>query len=116
LLSAEEFSLGGNRVGRAFDFNARTGDRGAGAGLELGYRLGTAKADRPGVEIFGFADGGVVAEIKSSVTPAQTRALSSLGLGSRFSIAGMSIALETGVPLTGGHRSPRLFASVLRSF
>ena len=114
LLSAEEFSLGGNRVGRAFDFNERTGDRGAGVGAELSYRVGKAN-DRTGLELFGYVDGGVARDLKSSVSARATHRLASTGVGARFSLAGMTIAVETGVPLAGEHR-PRLFASIFRSF
>jgi hemolysin activation/secretion protein len=116
LLSAEEFALGGNRVGRAYRFNARTGDRGAGAGLELGYRLGKVDANRASTELFGFVDGGVAVDLKSAVAPRQSRSLGSAGVGTRFSIAGITASIEAGVPLNGSHHSPRLFASVFRSF
>lgn len=115
LLSAEEFSLGGNRVGRAFDFNERTGDRGAGAGVEVGYRLGK-NANGAGVELLGFLDGGITRDLKSSVAAARTRSLSSAGVGARFSIAGMTFGLEAGVPLSGDRHKPRLFGSVFRAF
>jgi hemolysin activation/secretion protein len=116
LLSAEEFALGGNRVGRAYRFNARTGDRGAGGGLELGYRLGKTDASRASTELFGFADGGVAVDLKSAIAPRQSRSLGSAGVGTRFSIAGITASVEAGVPLNGAHHSPRLFASVFRSF
>jgi hemolysin activation/secretion protein len=116
LLSAEEFSLGGNRVGRVFDFNARTGDRGAGAGLELGYRLGKDAKDGGGVELLGFVDGGITHDLGSSVSAARSRSLSSAGIGARFSLAGMTFGVEAGVPLSGEHHKPRLFGSVFRSF
>jgi hemolysin activation/secretion protein len=115
LLSAEEFSLGGNRVGRAFDFNERTGDRGAGAGVEVGYRLGK-NAKGAGVELLGFLDGGITRDLQSSVAAARTRSLSSAGVGARFSIAGMTFGLEAGVPLSGDRHKPRLFGSVFRAF
>jgi len=114
LLSAEEFSLGGNRVGRAFDFNERTGDRGAGAGAEVSYRIGKAN-DRTGFEVFGFADGGVARDLKSSLSAGATHRLASMGAGARFSLAGTTVALEAGAPLSGGRRT-RLFASIFRSF
>jgi hemolysin activation/secretion protein len=116
LLSAEEFSLGGNRLGRAYRFNARTGDRGAGAGLELGYRLGQGKGGQSTTELFGFVDGGVAVDLKSAIASRQSRSLGSAGIGSRFSIAGTAFAVEAGVPLSGHPRGPRLFASVFRSF
>jgi hypothetical protein len=34
----------------------------------------------------------------------------------RFSIAGMTVAVEAGMPLKGDHHSPRLFASIFRQF
>jgi len=111
LLSAEEFSLGGNRLGRAYRFNARTGDRGAGAGIELGYRIG-----KKSTELFSFADGGVAVDLKSAIAPRQSHSLGSAGAGARFSIAGVTASVEAGVPLNGGHHSPHLFASIFRAF
>lgn len=112
LLSAEEFSLGGNRLGRAYRFNALTGDRGMGAGLELGYALGKNK----GAELFGFVDGGKTFDLKSAIGPRQSYSLGSAGVGARFSVAGITAAVEAGAPLKGDHHSPRLFASVFRAF
>jgi hemolysin activation/secretion protein len=116
LLSAEEFSLGGNRLGRAFAFNALTGDRGAGGGVEIGYRLGTSQKNPTGVELFGFVDGGFISEVKSIAT-SRSGALASIGSGARFTLARTSISVEAGVPIAGGsHHSPRLFVSLFRSF
>jgi hemolysin activation/secretion protein len=115
LLSVEEFSLGGNRVGRAFAFNALTGDRGAGAGLELGYRLGNPQ--KAGVELFGFVDGGFVSEVKSTIASSNTRSLASIGPGARFTLVSTSVSVEAGLPISARrHRSPRLFVSLYRSF
>jgi hemolysin activation/secretion protein len=114
LLSAEEFSLGGSRVGRAFTFNAETGDRGAGGGVELSYRLG--KGNKTLAELFGFADGGVATDIKSPLSPRRNHSLASAGVGTRFSLGGATLSLEAGVPVSGNRHKPRLFASVFRSF
>ena len=117
LLSAEEFSLGGNRVGRAFAFNALTGDRGAGGGIELGYRLGNHQKSPAGVELFGFVDGGFTSEVKSSIASSRARSLASAGSGARFTLARTSVSIEAGVPIAGGaHHSPRLFVSLFRAF
>jgi hemolysin activation/secretion protein len=116
LLSAEEFSLGGNRLGRAYRFNERTGDRGAGAGVELGYRLGKAQANHASTELFGFVDAGVAFDLKSTSASRQSYSVGSAGAGMRFSIAGMTVAVEAGMPLKGDHHSPRLFASIFRQF
>ena len=116
LLSAEEFSLGGNRIGRAYRFNAETGDRGGGGGLEISYRLGKARSDRASTELFAFTDAGVAVDMKSALAPQRTHSIGSAGIGTRFAIGGSTVAVETGVPLSGDHHSPRLFASIFRSF
>jgi hemolysin activation/secretion protein len=117
LLSAEEFSLGGNRVGRAFAFNALTGDRGAGGGIELSCRIGNSKKDSAGVEVLGFADGGITSEVKSAIASRQAKSLASVGVGARFSLARISVSVEAGVPIAGStHHAPRLFMSLFRAF
>lgn len=117
LLSAEQFSLGGSKVGRAFKFNEVTGDRGVGAGIELSYRLGSPPKNRRGLELFGFLDGGLAADVKSQTSPARTRSLASTGVGTRFNLAGASFSIEAALPLSRSSRhSPRLFVSALRSF
>lgn len=119
LLSAEEFSLGGNRIGRAFAFNALTGDRGYGAGAEISYRLSDPKKSRAGIELFGFADGGSAYQAHSGVvTSSGHRSLASVGIGSRFSIGGTAFSVEAGVPVArkGLDRSVRLFFSTYRTF
>jgi hemolysin activation/secretion protein len=114
LLSGEEFSLGGNRIGRAFDFNALTGDRGAGAGAELSYRLGATKARR--AELFGFADEGFVSNLRSSAPAGQTHSIASVGIGSRITLAGNTMSLEAALPISGQRHKPHLFVSIIRSF
>jgi hemolysin activation/secretion protein len=119
LLSAEEFSLGGNRIGRAFAFNALTGDRGLGGGAELGYRLSAGKKNRPGIEMFGFLDGGSAIEAKSdSITANRKRSLASTGTGLRFNLAGTAFSIEAGIPIAAKRldRSPHLFFSTYRAF
>lgn len=112
LLSVEEFSLGGDRIGRAYDFNSRIGDRGVGGGLELGYRTGKG-ASAP--EVFGYLDGGVAVDLKSPVAPSQTHSLASAGLGGRFRVGSFALTVEAGVPRHNAAR-PRLFASVFHAF
>jgi hemolysin activation/secretion protein len=112
LLSVEEFSLGGDRIGRAYDFNSRIGDQGVGGGLELGYRTGKGAS---AMEVFGYVDAGVAVDLKSPVAPRQTHSLGSVGLGGRFSLGSLALAVEAGVPLHNAGR-PRLFASVFHAF
>lgn len=114
LLSVEEFALGGNRLGRAFDFNAVTGDRGIGGGLELAYRLDGRKRGPQRIEIFGFADGGAAFEAGNS----RSGSLMSAGVGSRFTLAGIAFAAEAGVPIafSGKGKSVRAFLSAFTAF
>jgi hemolysin activation/secretion protein len=119
LLSPEEFSLGGNRVGRAFPFNALTGDRGYGAGTEISYRLSDPEKSAAGVEVFAFADGGSAYQAHSSiVTSSERRSLASVGVGSRFTIAGTAFSVEAAAPVArkGLDRSVRLFFSTYHAF
>lgn len=118
LLSAEEFALGGNRLGRAFDFNEVTGDRGAAAGLELAYRLDGLKNIIDRLELFGFVDAGVAGQNGSNSGLPKSRSLASAGVGSRFSMAGISFSAEIGVPLhlQGEKKSARGFVSAFKSF
>jgi hemolysin activation/secretion protein len=118
LLSAEEFSLGGNRIGRAFGFNALTADRGVGGGVEVSYRIAEPKGTFGGAELFGFADGGAVHEAKSALALDRNRSLASVGVGTRFTLARTAFSVEAGVPVAarGLDKSVRLFFSTYRSF
>ena len=118
LLSAEEFALGGTRIGRAFSFNALTGDRGVGGGAEVSYKLGDSKQAISSVELFGFVDGGMVFEAKSAAVTDRRRSLASTGLGARFRLLGTAISAEAGIPLAadGQHKSVNLFFSTTKSF
>ena len=118
VLSVEEFALGGNRLGRAFDFNAITGDRGLGGGVELAYRLGDLKRGPQGIQVFGFADGGAAFQAGSPAGVRRKNSLMSAGLGSRFTLAGVAISFEAGVPIEyqGKNKSVRAFLSAYRAF
>ena len=117
LQSVEEFALGGSRFGRAFDFNELTGDSGFAAGIEGAYRLGDVKHGPQRIELFGYVDGGKVFQA-GSPPGSQSRALMSTGLGSRFSIGGISFSVEAGVPIKfqGSDKPVRVFFSAYRSF
>ena len=117
LLLIEEFALGGNRLGRAYDFNAVTGDRGFGGGVELSYRLPDFRHGPKQVEIFAFTDGGVVGQEGSS-DQAGKNGLASIGAGSRLVIGRIAVASELAVPLVrdGRDGSIRGFVTVFRTF
>ena len=117
LLLVEEIALGGNRIGRAYDFNAVTGDRGLAGAIELSYRLPDHKKGPKQVELFGFIDGGVVGQEGNDDQPGR-RGLASVGAGSRFVLGGVALAAEAAVPLIriSGDRSLRLFVTAFKSF
>lgn len=117
LLSVEEFALGGSRFGRAFDFNELTGDRGIAAGIEGAYRLGNLKHGPQRIELFGYVDGGKVFQA-GSPPGRQSRSLMSIGVGNRFTVAGISFSVEAGVPVKfqGKNKPMRGFFSAYRAF
>jgi hemolysin activation/secretion protein len=118
LLSAEEFSLGGHRIGRAFKFNALTGDRGIGGGLELSYRLAEPKRGLGAIDLFGYVDGGAAFEAKSTPVVNGSRCLASVGAGTRFTVARTEFSAQVGIPFAAStdKSSVRLFLSTYKSF
>jgi hemolysin activation/secretion protein len=73
LLSGEELTFGGNRIGRGFDASEITGDTGAGIGIELAWKLPRD------LELFGFYDAALVADKTGG-----KESLVSAGAGLRF--------------------------------
>lgn len=117
LFASEEFAIGGNRIGRAFDFNEATGDSGISAMLELGYRLKRPAAVITNPEIFAYLDGGVTSRRRSSVGLRGSDGIASVGAGGRFSVVGTHLAAEVGLPIaSSGNKDVRLFMSASRSF
>lgn len=118
LLSVEEFALGGNRIGRAFDFNEVTGDRGIAGGLELAYRPAGLDKGVSRLELLGFVDGGSAWQAGADSGLPKRRSLASVGVGSRFSLAGIAFSAEAGVPLhlQGEKKSVRGFVSAFKAF
>ena len=118
LLSVEEFALGGNRIGRAFDFNEVTGDRGVAAGVEMAYRPGWSEKIVNQLELLGFIDGGTASQAGSDNGLPKHQSLTSVGVGGQFSIAGIVFSTELGVPLHchGEKKSLRGFVSAFKVF
>ena len=118
LLAPEEFALGGSRIGRAYDFNSVTGDRGIGGMLELGYRVGDVGKSLKALDIFAYADAGVAARKRSSPGLRKSQGLAGMGAGTRFSVAGMFVSGEIGLPLkkVNGNGGVRAFFSLARPF
>ncbi len=60
LLSSEEFSIGGMRFGRGYDFSEITGDEGLALSIEPRYWWNLGKDWLSGFSVYGFFDWGVV--------------------------------------------------------
>lgn len=118
LLSVEEFALGGSRIGRAFDFNEITGDRGVGGMIEVAYRLGDVKGGPKKAELFAYADGGGTFRKHATAQLRDNQWLAGTGIGSRFSIGALQLSGEVGVPVARAHakRGVRAFFSIARAF
>lgn len=118
LLASEEFALGGSRIGRAFDYNEVTGDHGAGAMMELGYRFGDISNGPKALEIFAFTGGGGVFRKREAAFLPDEQWLADAGAGARFSAFGLVWSGEVGVPIARSHfdRDVRAFFSVVKSF
>lgn len=118
LLSVEEFAVGGSRIGRAYDFNALTGDHGVSGALELGYRIGDVKKGPRQLELFGYVDGGAAFQSGDRSGLPKHDSLAGLGGGARFTLFNFNFSAELGVPLEESRlgRGVRGFASISRGF
>jgi hemolysin activation/secretion protein len=117
LLAPEEFLLGGSRIGRAFDFNAVSGDDGLGAMAELSYRLGNIQGGSKDVELFTYVDAGAAFRKHGSPGLQPQDWLSDSGAGFRFTEFQMIWSAELGVPIAPTtHGQVRAFFSVVRGF
>ncbi len=111
LPSSEQFSLGGEEFGRAYEATYLVGDEGYGASAELAYVLPTAPAAIAGTELYGFADKGAIRYRSRLGLPRQDMSLSSAGGGVRVPIrkhlvVGLEVArgLESPLPGVDGKR------------
>lgn len=117
LLAPEEFALGGSRIGRAYDFNAATGDSGFGGMAELNYRARQTKGALRDLDLFVYADGGAAFRKHPSAGLADEQWLAGVGTGARFGMLGLTWSGEISVPLRSiAQRRPvRLFFSAADS-
>lgn len=99
VLSAEDVGLGGDRSVRAYDYNERTGDQGVMSAAELRYDWRTPPKLVQSMQIYAYADGGVVDDLRAG---RRGGSLASAGGGIRAELTRrFGIDLELGVPLTG---------------
>ena len=117
LLSVEEFGVGGQRFGRAYDPSEITGDHGLAASLEFRY-MSVPQWKNIRITPYGFYDHGAV---WNKDTGAQRESASSLGVGIYLShTSGLSGTLGLAFPLTrdvqnplyGHSKNPRLLMQI----
>lgn len=120
LLASEEFGLGGEQYGHAYDSSEVTGDKGVAGRVEMFYaarikQLGT-------IQPYGFYEAGRVAQNKPLPGEPLTASLESAGLGLRVGTPlGITGSLEFAKPLnrpvaSRGDKDGRVFFSVGMSF
>ncbi len=116
---SEEMTLGGTGFLRGYDWGERSGDEAAAGLIELRYLI-----DRPlglvrRAQLYGFADGGVVSNLRGGLGGGS---LASAGGGMRVDLTGrMGATVEVAVPLSGprydtGTETPKVNLGLIRSF
>lgn len=123
LYSSEEFGVGGQLYGRAFDSSEIVGDSGASGTIELRY-TGLRILQPINFEPYIFFDGGVVRN--RDVGQSEHESLTSAGGGIRFAttqgqagLVGFAVPLtrEVDAPIFGqGRSSPRIILQVSQQF
>jgi hemolysin activation/secretion protein len=119
LLITEDIGLGGNRFLRGYNFSERSGDNGIMGSAELRYDWDEAFGLVRGMQLYAYADGGVVGNLDDG---RGSGSLASGGGGIRTDITrDLDLDLELAVPLTGARydtddKSPRFNVSVSQSF
>lgn len=101
LYASEEFGVGGEAFGSAYDSSEITGDSGAAARLESRYTLYPEKAnwvDR--TQFYGFYDVGLTVDADPAAGQKSRRTLSSAGVGLRLATRDdFNLALEVAQPI-----------------
>ncbi|NET71365.1 MAG: ShlB/FhaC/HecB family hemolysin secretion/activation protein [Sphaerospermopsis sp. SIO1G2] len=117
LLSVEEFGVGGQRFGLAYDPSEITGDHGLAVSLELRY-ISVPSWENIRITPYGFYDHGAV---WNEDTGAERESASSVGGGIYLShTSGISVTLGLAFPLTrdvqnplyGHNKNPRLLMQI----
>jgi hemolysin activation/secretion protein len=85
LLSSEQFTFGGNPIGRGYDPAELIGDRGVAASLELRYDKSIYKFINT-LQLYGFYDIGAIWNLLVNPTSPTKVSASSAGLGLRFTM------------------------------
>lgn len=114
--ASEEFSLGGDGFGRAYNSGELTGEDGIGAAAELSYNIQSKIDYVDYIQPYGFYDFGKTWDKSSNASQGLKQSLSSVGIGLRMGfLKGLTARLEYNYPLTrepsnlGGEKHGRLF-------
>jgi hemolysin activation/secretion protein len=119
VLIGEDLGLGGNFYLRGYDFATRTGDQGIMGVGELRYDWPEAFGLVEDVQLYAFADGGVVTNLDDGFGGGS---LASSGAGVRADLTRtLDFDLEVALPLTGPRydtedKTPRVTVRVSKSF
>jgi hemolysin activation/secretion protein len=91
LPASEQFALGGDDYGRAFDASTLVGDYGYGASGELAWIPRNLPKPVAGTELYGFVDGGKVWSKGRLGLPTTNASLSSAGGGVRLAVKSKAV-------------------------
>lgn len=125
LLSSEQFTFGGNPIGRGYDPAELIGDRGASGSAELRYDINTSTIIRS-MQFYTFYDIGAIWNVLVNFTSPAKNSATSTGAGVRFTMTRfVSGNLMWTQPLTkqvaaqrfiGRGWAPRMFFSLVANF
>jgi hemolysin activation/secretion protein len=119
LLAAEEFGVGGEQFGRAYDPSEITGDSGAAGRIEFFYE---ARPSFGSLQPYAYYEAGQVSQNNTLPGEAVTSSIESVGAGLRLGLAaGISGSVEYAKPISRpvasrGDKDGRLFFSVSAAF
>lgn len=102
---SEQFALGGNEYGRAYEAAVTAGDYGYAGSVELAFRPGGLPRQLDNAEVYGFIDGGRLWYRGRLGFPKQAAELSTAGFGLRAPIgakSGLQLELARALPNGSG--------------
>ena len=89
---SEQFAIGGDEFGRAYEAAIIAGDQGIAGSAELAWKLAKfAPASLRGSEVYAFADGGETRRLAGPGQAGALQQLASLGGGTRIALTGRAV-------------------------
>lgn len=123
LLASEEFTVGGEGIGRAYDSGELAGDKGYGGTVELRYSQSLPNNNwLQSYQLYSFVDYGKVKNINPTVGETASDSLTSAGAGVRYNLAyDLSGYLEVDKPLNKDVNAERdddtrIFGTLVKRF